>query len=152
MAFYLYNIVQILLYERARFKMPRNRCFIFASVFLFYLLRKERITPQLKAVLTDTAVDSTTPAKQNLYDSLDLGKLGLARRAYEYAIVGFKKLRSHGAIANDRILSIIDFTLPSDKKRLFVLDLKSSKILFVTYVAHGKNSGLNKALFFSNEH
>lgn len=105
----------------------------------------------LITVLKDTLIDSTTPAKQNLYDSLDLGKLGLSRRAYDYAVVGFKKLHSRGAISNDRILSIIDFTLPSDKKRLFVLDVKNAKLLFVTYVAHGKNSGVEKALYFSNE-
>lgn len=104
----------------------------------------------LGTVLKDTLIDSST-SKQNLYDSLDLGKLGLARRAYDYAMVGYKKLRSRGAISNPKILSIIDFTLSSDKKRLFVLDLDKSKLLFVTYVAHGKNSGLEKALYFSNE-
>jgi hypothetical protein len=99
----------------------------------------------------DTLGDTSISEKQNLYDSLDLGKLGLARRAYDYAMVGYKKLRSKGAIHNTKILSIIDFTLPSDKKRLFVLDLDHSKLLFATYVAHGKNSGLEKALYFSNE-
>src|SRR5438034_508755 len=33
----------------------------------------------------------------------------------------------------------------------FVIDVKNYKLLFVTYVAHGKNSGLDKALYFSNE-
>ncbi len=103
-----------------------------------------------KLVVNDCFTYSNTPP-QDLYDSLDLGKLGLARRAFDYAMIGYKKLKTMGAISNDRILSIIDFTLPSDKKRLFVLDLKSPKLLFVTYVAHGKNSGLNKALYFSNE-
>ncbi len=86
-----------------------------------------------------------------VFDSLKLGKLGLGRRAFDYAIVGFTKLKQKGLLNNDKIISIIDFTLPSNKKRLFVIDLKNAKLLFVTYVAHGRNSGLDKALYFSNE-
>ncbi len=95
--------------------------------------------------------DTQKTEKPNVFDSLHLGKLGLARMAYDYAMVGFYKLKSKGLISNDQILSIVDFTLPSTKKRLFVIDIKNYKLLFVTYVAHGKNTGLDKALYFSNE-
>ncbi|MDB5199848.1 MAG: hypothetical protein JWO92_1811 [Chitinophagaceae bacterium] len=86
-----------------------------------------------------------------LFDSLSLGKLGLGRRAYDYAMLGYNVLKAKRKLANDNILSIIDFSLPSGRKRLFVIDVKNYKLLFVTYVAHGKNSGLDKALYFSNE-
>ncbi len=86
-----------------------------------------------------------------LFDSLKLGKLGLGRRAYDYAMLGYNVLKAKRKLGNDNILSIIDFSLPSGKKRLFVIDVKNYKLLFVTYVAHGKNSGLDKALYFSNE-
>ncbi len=86
-----------------------------------------------------------------LFDSLNLGKLGLGRRAYEYAVIGYDILKAKGKLANDKILSIVDFSLPSNKKRLFVIDLKNYKLLFVDYVAHGRNSGLHKALYFSNQ-
>ncbi|HUS03014.1 MAG TPA: murein L,D-transpeptidase catalytic domain family protein [Chitinophagaceae bacterium] len=86
-----------------------------------------------------------------LFDTLHLGKLGLGRRAYEYAMLGYNVLKAKKKLSNDNILSIIDFSLPSSRKRLFVLDVKNYKLLFVTYVAHGKNSGLDKALYFSNE-
>lgn len=86
-----------------------------------------------------------------LFDSLKLGKLGLGRRAYDYAMLGYNVLKVKNKLSNDKILSIIDFSLPSGKKRLFVIDVKNYKLLFVTYVAHGKNSGLDKALYFSNE-
>lgn len=86
-----------------------------------------------------------------LFDSLRLGRLGLGRRAYEYAMLGYNVLKAKKKLSNDKILSIIDFSLPSGKKRLFVIDVKNYKLLFVTYVAHGKNSGLDKALYFSNE-
>ena len=86
-----------------------------------------------------------------LFDSLNLGKLGLGRRAYDYAMVGYNILKAKGKLTNDEILSIADLTLPSSKKRLFVIDVKNYKLLFVTYVAHGKRTGLDTALYFSNE-
>jgi len=88
--------------------------------------------------------------KADIFDSLKLGKLGLARRAFDYAMLGFDKLKQKGLLSNDKIISIADFTLASNKKRLFVIDLKNYKLLFVTYVAHGRNSGVEKALYFSN--
>jgi hypothetical protein len=86
-----------------------------------------------------------------LFDSLNLGKMGLGRRAYDYAMLGYNVLKAKGKLSNDKILSIIDFSLPSGRKRLFVIDVKNYKLLFVTYVAHGKNTGLDKARYVSNE-
>ena len=50
----------------------------------------------------------------------------------------------------NQFLTIIDFTLPSHKKRLWVIDLSSGKILFNTCAAHGKNSGGLFTRSFSN--
>ncbi len=51
---------------------------------------------------------------------------------------------------NEEIVTIIDFSKPSTEKRLFIIDLKKQKILHHTLVAHGKNTGQNKAEKFSN--
>lgn len=96
-------------------------------------------------------IDTTITEKLSLFDSLKLGRLGLGRRAFDYAMLGYTVLKVKKKLSNDNILSIIDFSLPSGKKRLFVLDVENYKLLFVTYVAHGKKSGLDKALYFSNE-
>ena len=91
------------------------------------------------------------PIIKDIFDSLSLGRLGLGRRAFDYAMVGHSYLVSKKLLKNDRVLTIVDFSLPSNKKRLFVMDLKNYKLLFVTYVAHGKNSGVDFAFYFSNE-
>ena len=88
--------------------------------------------------------------KISVYDSLQLNTLGLSNQAYDYAIRGFKSLRSMGKLTNDSIISIIDFSLSSAKKRLFVIDIKNYKVLYNTYVAHGRNSGAEYAKHFSN--
>ncbi|MEO6638901.1 MAG: murein L,D-transpeptidase catalytic domain family protein, partial [Ginsengibacter sp.] len=89
-------------------------------------------------------------ANDSLFNNLRLGKLGLGRVAYDYAMLGFNVLKAKGKLSNTDIISIADMSIPSSKKRLFVIDLKKRKLLFLTYVAHGKNSGLDKTLYFSN--
>jgi hypothetical protein len=48
------------------------------------------------------------------------------------------------------ILTVIDYSLPSTERRLWVLDLDSGEVLFHELVAHGRNSGENFAVAFSN--
>jgi L,D-transpeptidase catalytic domain len=85
-----------------------------------------------------------------LYDSLSLDSLGLSREAFNDAITGYYNLQDGGTIQHPGVLSIIDFSLPSYKKRLFVLDIENGKLLFNTLVAHGRNSGQVLATRFSN--
>ncbi len=86
-----------------------------------------------------------------LYSNLKLNSLGLSQEAFDYAIKGYNHLRSTGKLKNDKIISIVDFSLPSGKKRLFILDLVNYKVLFNTFVAHGRNSGKDFASKFSNK-
>ncbi|SDX37870.1 L,D-transpeptidase catalytic domain [Hydrobacter penzbergensis] len=90
-------------------------------------------------------------ARLSLYEKLALDSLGLSHEAFEYALKGHDQLQSDGKIEKDNLLSIIDFSLPSGKKRLFVIDLESEELLFNTYVAHGRNSGKDIATKFSNK-
>lgn len=104
----------------------------------------------IREVITKPFASVMEPAMAAVYETMGLGAAGLNRQVFELAMIGFKKILESGRIENDRIISIIDFSKPSSQKRLFVIDLKSQKLLFKTYVAHGMNSGKEMARFFSN--
>lgn len=87
----------------------------------------------------------------DVFDSLRLGRLGLGRVIFDYAMIGYNGLKAKGMLGNSQILSIIDFSMPSSKKRLYVIDMKNYKLLFHTYTSHGRNSGAANTLYFSNE-
>jgi hypothetical protein len=55
-----------------------------------------------------------------------------------------------GLVRRPDLLTVIDYSLPSDQPRLFVFNVASRKLLFRELVAHGKNSGGNLTRFFSN--
>lgn len=48
------------------------------------------------------------------------------------------------------ILTVIDYSLPSNQKRLWIFDLNKKTLLFHTHVSHGLNSGALMTDFFSN--
>lgn len=73
---------------------------------------------------------------------------GIDETIIKLAIEGKNKLASHYSDSN--ILSIVDFSQPSTAKRLYVINLKDSSLIFNTFVAHGKGTGNNWAKKFSN--
>jgi hypothetical protein len=86
----------------------------------------------------------------SLYAILQLKNVGLNEAVFNYAIEGYLQLLQSGKLKNPDALSIIDFSMPSTAKRLFIVDVVHGKLLFNTYVAHGRNSGLQTASSFSN--
>jgi hypothetical protein len=70
---------------------------------------------------------------------------------FELAVKGFNNLSSMRGVVKKHILTVIDFSKPSNEKRLWVIDLKSRKVLFNDYVAHGRNSGDLFAKTFSDK-
>lgn len=98
--------------------------------------------------LPETNVDMS--ADLALYTSLKLQQIGLSQQAFINAVKGYYYLYSQGKLNNDGVLSIVDFSLPSSKERLFVIDLDNDKLLYKTFVAHGRNSGTKYAREFSN--
>ncbi len=81
-----------------------------------------------------------------LYNKIGLkNKIGF--EVFEYAFNGFRSIKNK---TNDSILTIIDYSKPSSENRLYIIDLKAKKIISESLVAHGRNSGENEAIAFSN--
>ncbi|MDR3387579.1 MAG: murein L,D-transpeptidase catalytic domain family protein [Rudaea sp.] len=53
-------------------------------------------------------------------------------------------------VRNTRTLSVIDYSRPSTQRRLWVFDLAQRRLLFEELVAHGRNTGDDTAVRFSN--
>ncbi|HTQ27807.1 MAG TPA: murein L,D-transpeptidase catalytic domain family protein, partial [Puia sp.] len=107
------------------------------------VLREEK-----RAVVNNTAGN---PGVSGLvYDSLNLEQYGLSRRVFDLALKGWQRLRAYGRVTRENVVSIVDFSQPSFKKRLYVIDLVNPRLLFNTYVAHGRRSGKEVATRFSN--
>lgn len=66
------------------------------------------------------------------------------------AIKAFYNAKKSGFHPRKSILTVIDYSLPSTKERLWVLDIEQEKILYSSLVAHGKYSGENHTNKFSN--
>jgi hypothetical protein len=66
------------------------------------------------------------------------------------ALAGYEILVEDNSISRPEVITIIDFSLQSDRERLWVLDLNQGKVLFHCLVSHGRNSGELKAEYFSN--
>lgn len=71
-------------------------------------------------------------------------------QALQAALASFDCLDEEGAV-HRQVLTVIDFSLPSTAERLFVFDLATSRLLHSERVAHGKNSGDDVAVSFSNQ-
>jgi len=66
------------------------------------------------------------------------------------ALEAFDNSQKLGVPIKKPIVTVIDYSLPSTAKRLWVLDIQQEKILYNSLVAHGKNSGGNYTTSFSN--
>ena len=105
------------------------------------------------ALVPSSADDATvafTTAVDRLYERIEFdGELDPG--AFELAITGYANLLDRGELARAAPLSIIDYTKPSTERRLFVVDVPRAKLLRSSLVAHGKNTGEDRAVHFSDE-
>ncbi len=76
-------------------------------------------------------------------DGLPQYVLAFAMNAYTYALSRYE-------VHNPFFLTVIDFDMPSYKKRLWVIDLHNDHVIMNIHVAQGSNSGKIYATRFSN--
>lgn len=102
-------------------------------------------------VTTSNAPYSISGSFTKLYAALDLESMGLSQQAFEYACKGYSHLVNTNQLSAGGYLTICDLSQSSHKKRLYVIDMTNRKVILNTYVAHGRNSGLDYATRFSNQ-
>lgn len=88
---------------------------------------------------------ATLSSTSSLYRSLEL-KDKMDYDVFKHAVKGASKIKGKSF----QFLTVIDFTKPSTEPRFSVIDLKKKKLMYYTYVSHGKNSGKVLATKFSN--
>ena len=94
-----------------------------------------------------------TPASESAAAVLRFADVpgGPSRAALDAAQAAYDRALELGVVANPRLLTVIDYTLPSVQPRLWVLDLAAGVIAHRELVAHGRGSGDNVATAFSND-
>ncbi len=88
---------------------------------------------------------------KSVYNRLSFqGMNKLSYAAFSKGFYGYLNLKDAGKIQGNALLTICDFTLSSNSKRLWVIDIARKKVLTNTLVAHGSGSGEEYATHFSN--
>lgn len=80
-----------------------------------------------------------------------LGAAGLPFSLLREGLAGFYNVRAASRGAGRPVLTLVDFSRPSQQKRLWVIDVAAGRVLFHTLVAHGKASGGDLPVAFSNQ-
>lgn len=129
---------------------------IFPAVlfFLFSFSPSKVFHPELKK--NNLLVSKTLPVSsidnnvEMVYNNLHANNFALPKEeSFTQALKGFYLLKEKGLIKKN-ILTLVDFSLSSNLKRLWVIDLTTNTVLFQSLVAHGRNTGEEFANSFSN--
>ena len=94
-------------------------------------------------------VMAESPTLGALADSLARTAPTLSRKVLNKALAAMQCAASSGVEQAER-LAVIDFSLPSTAKRLWIFDLQQRRLVLRDLVAHGQKSGENYATRFSN--
>ena len=92
------------------------------------------------------------PSEMNSNSSLiynQIGNYSLSFEAFNLALKGYMELKDSLHL-RENIITVVDFSQPSTKKRFYLINLNTKEVLFQDYVAHGKNTGVLEAKKFSN--
>ena len=121
---------------------------------LTFVLKKMRLAfigfAFVLSALSVFAQDSEIVPKA-LYDSIISNVPKPNFEVFEKAVTGYYKLKRSEQLGDKNLLTIIDFSLSSKKRRLWIIDLQKKTILEHSLVAHGKNTGEEFAGQFSNK-
>ena len=98
----------------------------------------------------EPAVPAFVLEHEDLLARLSGNAPGLDTKVLDMALQARSCAAAYGDIEGDARLAVIDYSMPSTEKRLWVFDLASGDVVFNEHVAHGQGSGGNMTTAFSN--
>ncbi|TAF70757.1 MAG: hypothetical protein EAZ58_05140, partial [Flavobacterium sp.] len=131
----------------------------FLTIFLFFLssfsinnsATEKNRNCKNKFVHTTNLKSKADLIVESVYHNLNANECILPQfDSFSEALKGYYKLKEKGLVKKE-ILTLVDFSLSSNTKRLWVIDLATNTILFQSLVAHGRNTGEEFATNFSNK-
>jgi hypothetical protein len=133
--------------------LPRMKIFLLVFIGIFTFLSNsisnsapgERNTSSHREIISDA--ENNELLVKNLYEECSLTDK-LEYNIFKQALEGYNSID----LTNKNLLSIIDYSKPSNVRRFFIIDVENHKLLYQTLVAHGKKSGYLNATSFSNKY
>jgi hypothetical protein len=104
------------------------------------------------ATVTSNSKVYVSQKADQIYDQINFGsEEPLSKEVFRNAYIGYLNLKAAGKLnLASSILTICDFSLSSNVKRLWVINMAISKVIFHSLVAHGQGTGDEFAKAFSN--
>ena len=99
-------------------------------------------------VAAETSTATVSALDPAAWQDVEVG--GIDARVFETALKAAATAIERGDVADPGTLTVIDFSQPSTKRRMWVYDLRARTLLFDELVSHGRGSGLAQATTFSN--
>lgn len=121
-------------------------CFVFVLVSFTTMSNKTNSIKNNVKTETKFVSKNVSTYNQLIANSFDLPSF----ECFNMALNGFYILKQKGLVQKN-VLTLVDFSLSSNAKRLWVIDLEKNIILYQTLVAHGRNTGEEFACNFSNQ-
>lgn len=87
---------------------------------------------------------------ENNYNELKFDGVKPQLDVYRKGIIGYLNLKKQNQEVKSDLLTLIDFRLSSNKKRMWIINLKENKVVHHSLVAHGRTTGNEFATTFSN--
>ena len=125
---------------------------LFPLFFVVLLMSFTSLPSKSNSLKIKSKTESNSVSKNaTIYNQLEANSFVLPSfDCFNLALNGFHLLKEKGLIQKN-IITVVDFSLSSNTKRLWVIDLEKNIILFQTLVAHGRNTGEEFAKEFSNQ-
>jgi len=96
-----------------------------------------------------TTVASGSALEMSGWQDLEVG--AIKANVFALALHAAATAVARGDVSDPGTLTVIDFSQPSTRRRMWVYDLRNRTLLFEDLVSHGRGSGVTMATSFSNQ-